>query len=111
LRSLVDPTPVIRRVRTEGRRSRYRSLAARRPRPFAVLTEVAASPRWAHRGKAARHRLNPDTSCRPTQPRRPSLDLDLGDDQKLPEERLGVRLHDLLQRRPPVRTPPKSGLQ
>ena len=92
-----------------------KGLAARRPGDPAVLTEVAASPRWAHRVKVRLAIvLNPDT---PAALAIPLLALLVRPELKLVAEATGLAptlraaAHDLLQRRPPVRTPPKSGIQ
>jgi hypothetical protein len=90
-------------------------LAARRPNDPAVLAEVGASPRWAHRVKVRMAMvLNPDT---PPSLAIPLLALLVRGELKLVAEATGLSpalraaAHDLLARRPPVKTPPKSGIQ
>ena len=90
-------------------------LAARRPNDPAVLTEVATSPRWSHRVKVRMAIvLNPDT---PPALTIPLLALLVRNELKLVAEASGLSpairaaAHDLLARRPPVRSPPKSGIQ
>ena len=90
-------------------------LAARRPNDPAVLTEVAASPRWSHRVKVRMAIVqNPDT---PALLAIPLLALLVRTELKLVADAAGLSpairaaAHDLLARRPPVRTPPKSGIQ
>ncbi len=90
-------------------------LAARRPNDPAILAAVAGSPRWAHRVKVRLTIvLNPDTAPAVAIPllallMRPELKLVADTPGLAPALRAAA--HDLLQRRPPVRTPPKSGLQ
>jgi hypothetical protein len=90
-------------------------LAARRPNDAAVLAEIAGSPRWAHRVKVRiAIVLNPDT---PPEVAIPLLALLVRPELLLVADTAGLApalraaAHDLLLRRPPVRTPPKSGLQ
>ena len=90
-------------------------LAARRPNDPALLAAVAGSPRWAHRVKVRMAIvLNPDTPAAVAIPLlallvRPELRLVAEAADLAPALRAAA--HDLLMRRPPVRTPPKSGLQ
>jgi hypothetical protein len=90
-------------------------LTARRPNDPAVLREVAKSPRWAHRVKVRMAIvLNPDTAPDVSIPLlallvRPELKLVADAPGLVPALRAAA--HDLLKRRPPLRTPPKSGLQ
>ena len=90
-------------------------LAARRPNDPAVLAAVAGSPRWAHRVKVRMAIvLNPDA---PPAVAIPLLALLVRPELKLVASTAGLTpalraaAHDLLLRRPPTRTPPKSGLQ
>jgi hypothetical protein len=90
-------------------------LAARRPIDPAVLAVVAASPRWAHRVKVRMALvLNPDA---PPALAIPLLALLVRGELKLVTEAAGLSpalraaARDLLARRPPVKTPPKSGIQ
>jgi len=90
-------------------------LVARRPNDPALLAEVARSPRWAHRVKVRLAIvLNPDTA--------PAVSIPLLALLVRPELRrvtdapglspaLRAAAHDLLERRPPVPTRAKSGLQ
>jgi len=115
---LVDPHPAVIRTLLQNPKvveGDIVRLAARRPGDPAVLTEVAASPRWAHRVKVRLAIvLNPDT---PAALAIPLLALLVRPELKLVAETAGLppalraAAHDLLQRRPPVRTPPKSGIQ
>jgi hypothetical protein len=90
-------------------------LVARRPNDAAVLAEVARSPRWAHRVKVRLAIvLNPDTAPTVAIPLlvllvRPELK-QVADASGLAPT-LRAAAHDLLQRRPPVRTRSKPGLQ
>jgi len=90
-------------------------LTARRPNDPAVLAVVAAIPRWSHRVKVRMAIvLNPDT---PPSVAIPLLTLLVRPELKLVADTAGLApalraaAHDLLLRRPPVRTPPKSGIQ
>jgi hypothetical protein len=114
----VDPHPVVIRTLLQNPKvieDDVVRLTARRPGDPAVLAEVAASPRWAHRVKVRMAIvLNPDT---PPALAIPLLALLVRPELKQVAEATGLApalraaAHDLLQRRPPVRTPPKSGIQ
>ena len=117
-RLLADPHPVVIRTLLQNPRvieDDVVRLAARRPNDPAVLAVVAASPRWAHRVKVRMAIvLNPDTPPAVAIPMltllvRPELTLVADTAGLAPALRAAAR--DLLMRRPPVRTPPKSGLQ
>ena len=115
---LADPHPAV--IRTLLRNPKVVEddvvrLAARRPNDPALLAEIAASPRWAHQVKVRMAIvLNPDTAPAVSIP---LLALLLRPELKLVTDTAGLATalraaaHDILQRRPPVRTPPKSGLQ
>jgi hypothetical protein len=115
---LADPHPAVIRTLLQNPKvveGDIVRLAARRPGDRAVLTEIASSPRWAHRVKVRLTIvLNPDT---PAALAIPLLALLVRPELKLVAETAGLppalrgAAHDLLQRRPPVRTPPKSGIQ
>ncbi len=115
---LADPHPAVIRTLLQNPRiveGDVVRLAARRPNDAALLAAVAASPRWAHRVKVRMAIvLNPDT---PTGVAIPLLALLVRPELKLVADAAGLAptlraaAHDLLMRRPPVRTPPKSGLQ
>jgi hypothetical protein len=113
-----DPHPVVIRTLLQNPKvveDDVLRLAARRPNDPAVLTEVAGSPRWAHRVKVRiAIVLNPATPPAIAIPLlallvRPELKLVADAADLAPALRAAA--HDLLIRRPPVRTPPKSGLQ
>jgi hypothetical protein len=115
---LADPHPVVIRTLLQNPKvveDDVVRLAARRPNDPAVLAEVAGSPRWAHRVKVRMAIvLNPDTPVAVAIPLlallvRPELLLVADTGGLAPALRAAA--HDLLLRRPPVRTPPKSGLQ
>ena len=117
-RLLADPHPIVIRTLLQNPKvieDDVVRLAARRPNDPAVLAVVAASPRWAHRVKVRMAIvLNPDTPPAVAIPMlallvRPELTL-VADTAGLAPA-LRAAAHDLLMRRPPVRTPPKSGLQ
>jgi hypothetical protein len=114
----VDPHPAVIRTLLQNPKvieDDVVRLTARRPGDPAVLAEVAASPRWAHRVKVRMAIvLNPDT---PPALAIPLLALLVRPELKQVADATGLApalraaAHDLLQRRPPVRTPPKSGIQ
>jgi hypothetical protein len=115
---LADPHPAVIRTLLQNPKvveDDVVRLTARRPNDPAVLAEVARSPKWAHRVKVRMAIvLNPDTALAVSIPLlallvRPELKL-VADASGLTSA-LRAAAHDLLQRRPPVRTPPKSGLQ
>jgi len=115
---LADPHPVVIRTLLQNPKvieDDVVRLAARRPNDAAVLAAIAASPRWAHRVKIRMAIvLNPDTAPAVSIPLlallvRPELKLVADTPGLAPPLRAAA--HDLLQRRPPVRTRPKSGLQ
>ena len=115
---LADPHPAVIRTLLQNPKvveDDVVRLAARRPNDPALLAEVAASPRWTHRVKVRMAIvLNPDTAPSISIPLlallvRPELKLVTDTSGLAPALRAAA--HDLLQRRPPVRTPPKSGLQ
>jgi hypothetical protein len=115
---LADPHPAVIRTLLQNPKlieDDVVRLAARRPNDPALLAAVAASPRWAHRVKVRMTIvLNPDTAPGVAIP---LLALLVRPELKLVTETAGLApalraaAHDLLQRRPPVRTPPKSGIQ
>jgi hypothetical protein len=115
---LADPHPAVIRTLLQNPKvieDDIVRLAARRPNDPAVLAAVAGSPRWAHRVKVRMAIvLNPDT---PAAVAIPLLALLVRPELKLVEDTPGLTpalraaAHDLLLRRPPVRTPPKSGIQ
>jgi hypothetical protein len=114
----VDPHPAVIRTLLQNPKvieDDVVRLTARRPNDPAVLAEVAASPRWAHCVKVRMAIvLNPDT---PRGLAIPLLALLVRPELKQVADASGLAptlraaALDLLQRRPPVRTPPKSGLQ
>jgi hypothetical protein len=115
---LADPHPAVIRTLLQNPKvieDDVVRLTARRPNDPALLAEVAKSPRWAHRVKVRLAIvLNPDTAPVVSIPLlallvRPELKL-VADTAGLTPA-LRAAAHDLLQRRPPVRTPPKSGIQ
>jgi hypothetical protein len=115
---LADPHPAVIRTLLQNPKvieDDVVRLTARRPNDPAVLAAVAGSPRWAHRVKVRiAIVLNPDTAPAIAIPllallMRPELKLVADTPGLAPTLRAAA--HDLLQRRPPVRTPPKSGLQ
>jgi hypothetical protein len=115
---LADPHPAVIRTLLQNPKvveDDVVRLAARRPNDPALLAEVASSPRWSHRVRVRMAIvLNPDT---PATLSIPLLALLVRHELKLVAEAAALpaalrgAAHDLLQRRPPVRTPPKSGLQ
>jgi hypothetical protein len=115
---LADPHPVVIRTLLQNPKvveDDVVRLAARRPNDPAVLAAVAGNPRWAHRVKVRMAIvLNPDT---PPAVAVPLLALLVRPELRLVADTAGLAptlraaAHDLLLRRPPVRTPPKSGLQ
>jgi hypothetical protein len=115
---LADPHPVVIRTLLQNPKvteDDVLRLAARRPNDPSVLAVVAASPRWAHRVKVRLAIvLNPDT---PVAVAIPLLALLVRSELALVAETAGLSpavrgaAHDLLMRRPPVRKPPKAGLQ
>ena len=115
---LADPHPAVIRTLLQNPKvieDDIVRLTARRPNDPAVLAVVAAIPRWAHRVKVRMAIvLNPDT---PPSVAIPLLTLLVRAELKLVADTAGLApalraaAHDLLLRRPPVRTPPKSGIQ
>jgi hypothetical protein len=115
---LADPHPAVIRTLLQNPKvieDDIVRLAARRPNDPAVLAEIARSPRWAHRLKVRLSIvLNPDS---PPAVAIPLLALLVRPELKLVADTVGLApalraaAHDLLLRRPPVRTPPKSGIQ
>jgi hypothetical protein len=115
---LADPHPAVIRTLLQNPKvveDDVVRLAARRPNDRALLAQVAASPRWAHRVKVRMAIvLNPDTAPAVAIPLlallvRPELKLVAETPGLAPALRAAAL--DLLQRRPPVRTPPRSGIQ
>ncbi|HMI89692.1 MAG TPA: hypothetical protein VK550_36715 [Polyangiaceae bacterium] len=115
---LADPHPAVIRTLLQNPKvieDDVVRLVARRPNDAAVLAEVAQSPRWAHRVRVRLAIvLNPDTAPAVAIPLlallvRPELK-QVADMSGLAPA-LRAAAHDLLQRRPPVRTRSKSGLQ
>jgi len=115
---LADPHPAVIRTLLQNPKvveDDVVRLAARRPNDPALLAAVAGNPRWAHRVKVRMAIvLNPDT---PPAVAIPLLALLVRPELRLVADAAGLApalraaAHDLLMRRPPVRTPPKSGLQ
>jgi hypothetical protein len=115
---LADPHPAVIRTLLQNPKvieADVIRVAARRPNDPALLAAIAGSPRWAHRVKVRLALvLNPDTAPAVAIP---LLALLVRPELKQVTETAGLApalraaAHDLLQRRPPVRTPPKSGLQ
>lgn len=115
---LADPHPAVIRTLLQNPKvieDDIVRLTARRPNDPAVLAVVAAIPRWSHRVKVRMAIvLNPDT---PPSVAIPLLTLLVRPELKLVADTAGLApalraaAHDLLLRRPPVRTPPKSGIQ
>jgi hypothetical protein len=115
---LADPHPAVIRTLLQNPKvieDDIVRLAARRPNDAAVLAEIARSPRWAHRVKVRLSIvLNPDS---PPAVAIPLLALLVRPELRLVADTVGLSpalraaARDLLLRRPPVRTPPKSGIQ
>lgn len=115
---LADPHPAVIRTLLQNPKlieADVVRVAARRPNDPALLAAIAGSPQWAHRVKVRLALvLNPDTAPAVAIP---LLALLVRPELKRVAETAGLApalravAHDLLQRRPPVRTPPKSGLQ